>query len=98
MSVRVLVESLGCFALPFYHQLVVLDADFDIFLRNPGQNCAEVEMVLGPAGFDNRAEGLGAFARSGGARRGTLIAVEIFEHLIDRPTELIQRLPNIIGK
>src|SRR5579871_6404252 len=93
----VLIEAFRSFALSRDDELIVLNSHANIFLGNPRKDCSEGERLIVPSPFHHRAEGPTALAARRGAG-GQCLPIEVVELLVDRATELVQRLSNIIGE
>jgi len=93
----VFLEALRSLAFALDDELIVLRGYAHVLLRHAGKNRPQVQEILIPAGFHNRAERPGSLSARIGSG-GLPLAIEVFKHLIDRPAELIQRLPNVSSK
>src|SRR5436190_16537149 len=56
LRVCVLLEPFRSLAFALDNQLVVLDAHVNVFLRDPREDSAQLQGMLGPAGFQHGAE------------------------------------------
>src|SRR4051794_23378279 len=94
----VVVKAFRRLALSVNNKLIVLYGYIQVFFRNTGKNCPQIQVIIVPTGLDNRSERPRALSTRSTRSGLSLVTVEIIKHLVDRTAELIQRLPNIIAE